>query len=203
MKNSILLFLFCFLGFNSAHAFDLKVGDVLLQPLKCWSCTLIETEEETIFSHAGVVLSIDPIVVAEALASVRTIPLKAFEARTEPGQKILVLRFKNEQLVHELQFNSQKFKDLFDFDFAGRKYDHDFLWNNLDEADEEKFYCSELITKLFQAFAGVELPIKRMHFERNREAWLTYFRGNPPDQEWGNSPGDLHRSALFYEVGEL
>ena len=32
---------------------------------------------------------------------------------------------------------------------------------------------------------------------------MIYFRGNIPDNEWGNSPGDFERSDLFYQVGEL
>jgi hypothetical protein len=60
-----------------------------------------------------------------------------------------------------------------------------------------------MITKLLSSFTGVELPIKRMRFDVNRDAWVQYFRGTPPDGKWGNSPGDFERSDLFYLVGEL
>jgi uncharacterized protein YycO len=182
----------------------LKVGDVLLQPLKCWACSLIEAEEETIYSHIGVVIATAPeILVAEAFGTVKQVTLAEFDKKTEPGQKMMVLRFRSEELSQDIQTAAEDFSRIFREDFEGARYDHDFRWNNFDEIGREKFYCSELVAKLFQALMGLEMPIKRMHFVMNRESWTTYFRGNVPDNEWGNSPGDFHRSELFYEVGEL
>lgn len=203
-KSLPLLLILLFSGALSARTPDLRPGDVLLQPLSCWACSLIEAEEETIFSHIGVVLAVEPeILVAEAFGKVQKISLAEFDKKTEPGQKLLVIRFRNDQLSHDIQQSSLAFTQLFDEEFAGAKYDHDFLWSNFDELGREKFYCSELVSKLFQAFVGVETPIKRMHFQMNRDSWMKYFRGNIPDNKWGNSPGDFHRSELFYEVGEL
>jgi hypothetical protein len=187
-----------------AEVLELKVGDVILQPLKCWACSLIEAEEETIYSHVGVVVATSPeVMVAEAFSKVRKLSLNEYNQKTEPGQKLMVLRFRRDDLVAELQRSKSEFMKLFETSFEGALYDHDFRWNNFDDQGNEKLYCSELVSKLFQAFAGIELPIKRMHFEQNRESWMTYFRGNIPDQMWGNSPADIHRSDLFYEVGEL
>jgi hypothetical protein len=42
-----------------------------------------------------------------------------------------------------------------------------------------------------------------MKFDINRDGWLKFFQGNPPDDEWGNSPAIFERSDLFYEVGEI
>lgn len=182
----------------------LKAGDVLLQPLKCKACSLIEAEEETIYSHIGVVLAVRPeVIIGEAFSTVRKISLKDFNAKTEPGQKIMAIRFRNEELSDHIQNSASAFMKTFDEDFLGAKYDHDFRWNNFDDKGNEKFYCSEMVSKLFQAFVGIETPIKRMHFQNNRDQWMIYFRGNIPDHEWGNSPGDFERSDLFYQVGEL
>jgi hypothetical protein len=205
MTKLISLWLLIFsLIFSRAQATSLQVGDVLLQPLKCWACTLIEEEEETIFSHIGVVLSLGPeVLVAEAFGSVRKVTLSEFNRKTEPGQRLAVLRFRNQRIADEFQKRSAQFQHLFEKDFLGAKYDHDFLWNNFDEAGQEKYYCSELVSKLFQAFLRLETPIKRMHFEKNRDQWMKYFRGNIPDQQWGNSPADFQRSDMFYILGEL
>lgn len=204
MKIFILLGFFISSLLSQAGVTDLKVGDVLLQPLKCWACSLIEAEEETIYSHVGVVVATEPeVMVAEAFSKVRKISLTEFDQKTEPGQKLMVLRFRRDDLVEEFQKSQTELMNLFSRDFEGLLYDHDFRWNNFDDKGNEKLYCSELVSKLFQAFVGIELPIKRMHFEQNRESWMTYFRGNIPDQMWGNSPADIHRSDLFYEVGEL
>jgi hypothetical protein len=204
MKNySILSILLISLSLP-AQALSLRVGDLLLQPLKCWACTLIEQEEETIYSHVGVVLQTEPeVLVAEAFGNVRLISLKEFDAKTEPGQELMVLRFRNDRLSEVFQTRASDLIRIYKDDFHGAKYDHDFLWNNFDENGQERFYCSELISKLFQAFIGLETPIKRMHFQKNRDQWMTYFRGNIPDNQWGNSPGDFERSELFYHLGEL
>lgn len=203
-KFMTLIFLVLSLGSYAQATPVLKVGDVLLQPLKCWACTLIETEEDTIYSHIGVVVAVTPeVLVAEAFGSVKKVTLAEFDQKTEPGQELMVLRFRRDDLVEDLQVMAPEVLATFAADFEGAKYDHDFRWNNFDESGREKFYCSELVTKMFQALVGVEVGVKRMHFERNREGWMTYFRGNIPDGQWGNSPGDFHRSELFYEVGEL
>lgn len=192
------------MGTYAQNAPVLRPGDVLLQPLKCWACSLIEAEEETIYSHIGVVLAVKPeVIIGEAFGTVRQISLMDFNSKTEPGQKLMVIRFRNDDLSEDIQNSATGFMKTFNDEFLGAKYDHDFRWNNFDDAGLEKFYCSELVSKLFQAFVGVETPIKRMHFQANRDSWMTYFRGNIPDNEWGNSPGDFERSDLFYQVGEL
>jgi hypothetical protein len=185
-------------------ALELKVGDVLLQPLDCWSCTLIEAQESSIYSHIGVVIQTTPTVeVAEALGKVRTLSLKDFNARTQKGQRLLVKRFHNDLITRRLQNKQEEFRRYFKNEFENLKYDHDFRWDNFDEGGLEKLYCSEMISKLFLGFLGIGVPIKRMKFDVNRDEWIRYFRGLPPDEEWGNSPGDFDRSELFYEVGEI
>lgn len=176
----------------------LKEGDILLQPLDCWACSLIEIEENTIYSHMGIVVSENPVLVAEAYhPAVRVISLEEYLAKTQKGQRNLVLRF--------IKKNRSQGKKLLEEvrAFSGKKYDSLFLWDNVDEQGEELLYCSEFISKLMEPIWEVDLPIKRMHFVKNRDEWSRYFRGKIPDREWGNSPGDFERSNLFYKVGEL
>ena len=182
---------------------ELKVGDVLLQPLDCWSCDLIEDEEQSIYSHMGVVISVEPTLVADARRKVEVQSLKDFNSITQKGQAIRVLRFRNNKIVDELENKSEEFLRLFMSEFDGLAYDHDFLWDNFTETGDQKLYCSEMVAKLFQAFLGIDPIIKRMHFSRNRDVWERFFRGNVPVGKWGNSPADFERSDLFYVVGEL
>jgi hypothetical protein len=199
MIRYIFLF-FCF----SAQATSLRVGDVLLQPLDCWACSLIEAEERTIYSHMGVVIQTTPqVMVAEAYGRVRQVDLEEFDRKTQRGQKLMVLRFRNNKLSRDFMDSEERLRELFVQEFLGAKYDGDFLWHNMDERGVEKHYCSELVSKLFKAFMGLETPIKRMHFNQNREQWMVYFKGNIPDNQWGNSPGDFERSEMFYKLGEL
>lgn len=183
---------------------ELRPGDVILQPLNCWMCSLIELEEESKFSHMGVVLAVTPeILVGESSGVVKKLKLADFLSKTEVGQKALVIRFRNENLVNHLEQTSADFLKMFEEEFEGAEYDHDFLWHNYDQNGREKFYCSEMITKLFQYYVHVEPPMKRMQFKKYWDHWVTYFKGNVPVNQWGNSPADYERSSLFYHVGEL
>ena len=185
-------------------ALELKVGDILLQPLSCWSCSLIEAQERSIYSHVGMVIETYPEVkVAEALGKVRTLSLSEYNARTEKGARLSVRRLRREDAVEFLETHKREFQQYYQNQFLGLEYDHDFLWNNLDQHGLEKLYCSEFISKMYQGFLKIEIPVKRMKFDTNRDEWIKYFRGNPPDNEWGNSPATIEKSDLFYEVGEL
>lgn len=194
---------FLLFSLSTWASLDLKVGDILLQPLDCWSCTLIEDEEQTIYSHIGIVVAVNPVMVAEARGNVRMLPLLEFNSITEKGQRISVRRFKNSKIVHELNSRSSDFLALFENEFNGLKYDKAFLWDNFDENGQQKLYCSEMVAKLLQAFLGIDPIVKRMHFSRNREKWERYFKGEVPVGKWGNAPADFERSSWFFEVGEL
>lgn len=150
------------------------------------------------------VIEVAPTVkVIDALGKVQISELSTFNTGTEKTQKISVRRFRNDKAVAFLQKNKKRLMETFKKDFEGLVYDHDFLWNNFDDHGREKLYCSELITKFLDVFMDVEIPMKRMKFDINREAWIQYFKGLPPDGKWGNSPASFETSELFYEVGEL
>lgn len=201
--NKLLLIVLGLVSFHS-QAFELKVGDILLQPRDCWSCSLIEAQEGSIYSHMGMVIEVAPTVkVIDALGSVKVSELSAFNMGTQKDQKMQVRRFRNEHAVNFIQKNKDIFVLYYLNNFDGLKYDHDFIWNNFDENGNEKLYCSEMVTKLLSGFLGIELPMKKMKFDINRDQWIKYFRGNPPDGKWGNAPADFEKSDLFYEVGEL
>jgi hypothetical protein len=203
MKHFFLFLLILSSSFVRAET-RLNVGDILLQPLSCWVCTLIENEEETIYSHMGVVLKTTPeIIIGEAWGSVKQTSLSEFKMKTEKGQKIKILRFQNEKIVSVLEQNAPQFFSLYNEEFNGNKYDGEFLWHNFDDQGSEKLYCSEFVSKLFQAYLRIEMPIKRMHFDKYPDQWNKYFKGKVPRGEWGNSPGDFDRSELFHEIGEI
>lgn len=182
---------------------ELMVGDILLQPLDCWSCELIEDEEQTIYSHMGIVVSLNPVMVADSRRKVEMKTLEEFNSITQKNQKLKVLRFQNHKIVQEFEAHSEKFLTLFRSEFNGLSYDHDFRWNNFSEDGQQKLYCSEMVAKLLQAFLGLDPIGKKMHFSRNPEAWERYFKGNVPRGQWGNSPADFERSDYFYAVGEI
>jgi hypothetical protein len=189
--------------FSAIASPELKIGDVLLQPLDCWACDLIEAEEETIYSHMGIVIATNPVLVADSRRKVEIQSLDEFNSITEKGQSIRVLRFQKQGIVENFEKNSKEFLALFKSDFEGLAYDHQFLWNNMDANGQQMLYCSEMVMKLLQAFLGIEPFVKRMHFDKNSDQWARYFHGDVPAGKWGNSPADFERSELFYVVGDL
>tara|TARA_Y100000780_G_scaffold219872_1_gene226580 strand:+ start:44510 stop:45061 length:552 start_codon:yes stop_codon:yes gene_type:complete len=174
----------------------LKTGDLLLQPLSCWSCFLIEEQENTKFSHMGIYFNIDgEDLVLEAYGEVKLTPLADFLNRTEVGENVQVRRFKNINFLE---------KELIRIalPMVGLSYDNEFLWFNENQKGE-KLYCSELAYKLFYKFYGEGLPLKPMSYDKNRKYWAKFFKDNIPDGKLGNSPGDFERSKLFETVGHL
>lgn len=186
----------------SARAVEVKVGDIILQPLQCWTCHLIMAQEKSNFSHMGLVVATQPeVLVAEALGAVKLTPFKDFLGRTR-GLTHSVIRFKDQSIVHYFDRHEKQFLKFFEEHFAGLPYDSEFLWENRDDRGQEKLYCSEMVAKILEEFLRVEMPVKKMKYDINREHWIEYFKGNPPDGKWGNAPADFERSPIFYEVGK-
>ena len=190
-----------------AYRPELQTGDVLLQPLYCRLCELIESEEQTIYSHMGLVIQREKeTFVLESFGSgVKILTFDEFNKKTQKNQKLRHLRFKNPQVANYLSEVTQTLRLLLVFKnkYEGLKYDEKFLWDNVDENGKEKIYCSELVAKILNDIMEWNYPIKRMHFSRNVSEWDRYFSGNTPRDEWGNSPADFERSSEFVHLGDL
>jgi hypothetical protein len=172
----------------SAEATELKIGDVLLQPLHCYACNLIEAQTKSEYSHIGVVVAFenDEFMVAEAFGKVRVVSFEEFNKKTQKKLKLEILRphYVSDELYKNYLIN-----------FDGLPYDSAFLW------DDKAIYCSELVQKLF-AISGMVTPMARaMSFNINRPLWDRYFRGQTPEGLLGISPEDFKQSKLFQELG--
>lgn len=190
MKLLILLHLI--FSVNLFAKTSLKTGDVLLQPLKCWTCSLIEAEEDSIFSHSGIVFvdEKEKIWVMEAyVPHVRMVSFEEFNSKTEPGQELKILRLKE-----KVNIRSQAILNIFNTEFFGLPFDRAFRF------DDSKLYCSEFVLKILNRFLANPIPTKKMHFNQNRKHWETYFQGQVPDGEEGISPSDFMRNGYFDEV---
>jgi len=196
----LLLLLTAFIALKS-HAFSIKAGDLILQSNSCYLCNLIEKEEASPYSHMGVFVFDEGVLkVMEAWGtSVRLSTLGEFVGRRKKNSQSLVLRNK---ALPNVKFNSHSLLELFRNSFEGKSYDAQFLWSNYDEKGE-KLYCSEFAVKFLAHFYDEQVAPKPMHFEMNRELWMKFFHGNPPDGLPGLSPGDFERSPLYRRVGYL
>ena len=181
---------------------DLKSGDVLLQSVSCYLCSMIESEEGLPYSHVGVILKNEVgIAVLESWNGLQKISLDQHLSLRRKGTLTLVRRPLNLE-GDFLKIRNVELDQLFRLRFAGHHYDSDFLWNNADSAGET-FYCSEFSAKILDFFLPESMPTKAMHFIRHRSDWLQYFHGNPPDGKPGISPADFARSVQFTTIGTL
>lgn len=194
------VFLVIFLSIYVApatHAFTLKSGDVLLQPLHCYLCNLIEAQTNSSYSHVGIVVSDEKkLYVLEAWQTVRLTPLDEFLQKTQKGEKIKVLR-------HRL-LAEKNLRDLISFaePILGNPYDSDFLFDNYIDG-KKAYYCSELVyeaLKIFTDFLPSPLP---MPFDIFPEAWDRYFGGKTPRGELGIAPANFEDETFFKTLGTL
>ncbi len=192
-------FLFITISFlfhvSSLQAFELQTGDIILQPLNCWSCRLIEDQEKSKFSHIGIVIKQGPqIFVAEAYGKVRKVTLAKFLEKTHPDKKNKYLRIGKSK-----QLNTQNLIKNIE-SFLGNPYDAEFRWNNY-EQEKEKIYCSELVYKVLNPLVSFyDLEPKVMLFDENPDYWDRFFRGDTPRGEYGISPEDFNQSSDFFEL---
>lgn len=176
-----------------AAAHGLRPGDVILQPLRCYLCRMIELQERSDYSHMGVVVEAGAEVwVAESLGSVKVVKLADFLGKGDRTRAHLLLRpreagpFLLKEAVTPM---------------LGSDYDHDFRWDNLGRDGREALYCSELVAKLLNQFLLEDLPTKQMNYTENRDYWERYFRGHVPDGLPGNSPADFANSPQLERLG--
>lgn len=214
--------LFSFIGFAlslligsdslAIRVSELKTGDLILQSLPCSLCRLIEEEEKSPYSHVGMVgfeksgeKNTETVTIWEAWGTVKATPFADFISRKRKGTEAKVLRPKHFLALSAEQSEklNQELSEIYFNQFHGLTYDAAFLWDNVSEDGKDTLYCSELVVKLLNKFLPNPFPTKPMHYNSNREAWIRYFKGTPPDNLPGVSPGDLDRSDLFVDLGTL
>ena len=200
----MLRFLAFFISFGSQYSWGsydksmLETGDILLQPLSCWSCELIEKQESSKYSHIGIVIKKNhEIFVAEAIGRVSLIPLSRFLMRTQKDSKVKVRRLKNLLELDKLEVQNVVESLL------GSPYDKNFRWDNFD-GELESFYCSEFVYKSLDRTVGfISLTPKEMLYDINPKAWDTYFQKKTPRGELGISPEDFNKSFEFEDMGYI
>ena len=171
---------------------ELRVGDILLQPLNCWVCSLIEAETESEYSHVGIVVSFNhsqEAMIAESYSlKVKIKTFKEFSRKTEKGKFLEVLR--------PSSVSPKLYENYLEF-FDGKPFDSKFLW------EDKAIYCSELVQKLLlMSNMNVQSP-EPMTYNKYRKYWKTYFNGDIPDGELGVNPASFKNSGLFQSLGFL
>jgi len=192
---------------DSGIILEYRTGDIILVPLYCGSCTVIEDENQSRFSHSGVVIKNEAgeVYVAEALGKVKLTKLTDFLARVRPGRTAYLYRTMELEVLQDYRVNQfasieRKMRSVFAKDFQGLGFDAYYLWDNHDSNGKELLYCSEFVAKFLNRFLEQDFDPRPMTFDRNIDFWRRYFGGMPPQGELGNSPGDFERSMLVREI---
>lgn len=195
---------------------QLKTGDIILQPLQCAPCSLIEGETQSIYSHVGVIIvnqGNDPVVsdqvnVLEATSPFSKLtPLNEFLSHSERGQNVQIKRLTEWKHLSARQYQKINHKILSSLSrWIHVPYDHAYRLERDGHSETDSLYCSELVMKLLNPFLSQPITPTPMHFTYHREEWEKYFARFGvmiPDGKLGLSPGDLDRSQLFERVPPL
>jgi uncharacterized protein YycO len=124
-------------------------GDLIFQTSLSSQSKAVQLATRSAYSHCGIIYKEgNKYYVFEAIQPVKRTPLNKWIARGQGG-KYVIKRLKNakEVLTPEVL---QKMKKVGD-QFKGKNYDLTFEWS------DDRIYCSELIWKVYQRGAGIEL----------------------------------------------
>jgi len=149
IKNLIaVVVIFLILGCNDSQESDFKNGDVIFQDASSFQSQAIKLATHSEYSHVGIIYNREgKSYVYEAVGPVKSTPLEQWITRGE-GEKFVVKRLKDSSVL-----TAKKLKAMQEVgeSFAKRPYDFLFGWQ------DDKFYCSELVWKIYKRGAGIEL----------------------------------------------
>jgi len=187
---------------------DLQAGDILLVPLNCYVCNVIEEETGVPYSHSVVVANTTDNakerLVYEAWGSTKATPFLEIQARAQKNQKLFHLRPK--EFVENRAPSESEIASVFNNEFSGLSFDDEYLWNNTDAQGRDTLYCAEFVVKFINRFLNNPQPPAAMTFKKQPEFWKKYyqqFNRSVPNGELGASPATLYFSSRFIRLGEI
>lgn len=128
---------------------DFKNGDLIFHTSRSYQSKAIQLATKSKYSHCGIVYKEgNSFFVFEAVQPVKLTPLNEWIARGQEGHYV-IKRLKNADQVLT-QATLKRMKEIGN-DFKGKNYDTTFEWS------DDKIYCSELIWKVYQRGAGIEI----------------------------------------------
>jgi len=176
---------------------DFREGDVIFQTTNSRQAEAIRLTTKSLYTHIGIVYeSEEGLYVYESNRSVRTRSLRAV---IESGidQKYVVKRLIecDRLLTDKAIANMKKVGDQ----YLGRLYDSFFEWS------DERFYCSELVWKIFDEGLGIKLcELKELRDYDLDQTLINRlkdkFNENIPWQEEVVTPIDIFNSKYLVEV---
>lgn len=177
---------------------DLRDGDIIFQSSESAQSKAIELATHSPYSHCGIIYKKNGIFyVYEAVQPVSTAPLEQWIARGK-DKKCVIKRLKGaDTLLTADVISSMKEAGS---TFSGRNYDLYFEWS------DDRIYCSELVWKIYDRGAHVQLCAKAklkdfdLSHQLVKQKLEERYGKNIPLNESVVSPADLFNSKLLYTV---
>ncbi len=177
---------------------EIKNGDLIFQTSLSGQSKAIQLATKSKYSHCGLLYKDgNEFYVFEAVQPVKRTPLDKWIARGKDG-KYVIKRLKNaDQVLTPATLT--KMKQVGD-QFNGKNYDLTFEWS------DDKIYCSELIWKIYERGAGIEIGKlqKLSEFDLKNDAVKNKMRerygDNIPKDEIVISPASIFDSELLTVV---
>jgi uncharacterized protein YycO len=131
------------------HVLQLKDGDIVFQTSRSSQSKAIQLATGSKYSHMGMVLTHEgEQMVYEAVEPVKFTPLASWIKRGN-GSHFVAKRLKNADTILTQENMSKLYSTV--NTFLGKPYDLVFNWS------DDKLYCSELVWKLFDRAANVQI----------------------------------------------
>jgi uncharacterized protein YycO len=196
--------LFAFQVFRSVDTDSLQVkkavitdsnfhnGDLIFQSSNSGQSAAVQLATHSIYTHCGILFQENgKWMVYEAVQPVRKVPVEEWTAAGQNGFYI-VRRLKNaDSLLSENKITAMKAAAA---KRLGRDYDIYFSW------DEERLYCSELVWKVYQDGAGIEVGTRKKMRDYDltspvvKKIMKQRYGNKPPLDEFMISPQDVFES---------
>jgi hypothetical protein len=135
-------------------SWELQSGDLVFQISKSNQSQAIQDATNCSYSHVGIVYRNDEeTYVFEAVEPVRIIPWDTWRKRGQ-GEHVVVKRMKDRSALTP---DALRKMQAIGEPWLGKHYDLQFMWS------DEQLYCSEVVWKVFERGASVELcPLGRV-----------------------------------------
>lgn len=177
----------------------LQSGDIIFQTSTSSQSKAIQLATHSKYSHVGIIYKVDEdLFVLEAVQPVKITPFKIWVSRGDNNHYV-VKRLKNadkiltKEVINEMKQIGNR--------FIGKNYDLYFEWS------DDRIYCSELVWKIYQEGAGLEIgELQELaEFDLSNATVKKKIKeryGNQiPVHEKVISPGAMFDSELLVEIG--
>lgn len=203
MNKILLLIVILFTSFRDLKpeqikSSDLMEGDIIFHESNSEQAKAIKAATKSRYTHVGIIFKYDDVYkVLEAVEPVRITPLSSFIKRGQKNHYVIKrLRDREKVLTNNKIREMKQYGDS----LLGRHYDIYFGWQ------DDRIYCTELIWKLYDKFAGKKLgelkTLKDFDLSSMKVQYLMKKRygNNIPYSEPVISPVDMFNSSELITI---